>query len=219
MNFFLKGFLFLLLGSFLSVLVFILLNNNIFSKTFVFEGNKQQYQPTNFSLEDAPVESLRGTIATRSGEILWQSRVATESSTLVDDIQFQQGEMVETKKNGTIEVKFTDAAQVDIFENTKVEIVQTLPVNLVFNQFKGKAQYKNLGVAPVSVRSMNLLVNLVEGLMDIDVDDQTGEITVTLDEGQAKVAYNSAEFESQIWDLETGDIFIYDSNERQGFFE
>ncbi|NMC36291.1 hypothetical protein GYA49_04575 [Candidatus Beckwithbacteria bacterium] len=214
-----KSFLFLLLGSFLSVLVFILLNNDIFSATFVFEGNKEQYQITDFSLEDAPAESLRGTIASRNGEILWQSRIATQSSVLVGDKILQQGEILETGKDGIIEVKFVDAALVHMFENTKVEIVQTLPVNLVFNQSRGTVTYKNLGEAPVSIRSINLLVNLTKGLIDIDVDDQTGEVSLSLVEGKARVAYNSTDFESKVWDLEAGDSFLYDSNEREGFFE
>ena len=43
-------------------------------------------------------------------------------------------------------------------------------------------------------------------------------ITIGKKTGQAAVAYNSPDFISKIWQLEPGDVFSYDSNERKGYF-
>jgi len=99
-----------------------------------------------------------------------------------------------------------------------VEIIQTLPLNLVFHQTKGVSQYLVSGTSPMTIRSFNLIVNVDEGLLNIDTDKETGMVTLSLKTGAAKVGYNSPEFDSKVWELEPGDVFEYDSNERRGYF-
>lgn len=218
MNNILKVTIFLFLGSFFAVIVFFLINSGVFNTTFIFERD-EKYQTTKFSLEKAPEESLKGKIIDKNGEILWQSRTATETSKLVNDVEIQQGEILETGKNGGNEINFYELATLQLFENSKAEIVQTLPVNLVFRQYKGKISYEVLGQSPISVRCINMLVNLTQGSVEIDVDEESEEVSVLIKNGEGTAAYNSSEFESKVWDLKTGDVFVYDSNERKGFFK
>jgi len=169
--------------------------------------------------ENAPSESIRGKITSMVGEIWWQSRTATEPARLTEAITIQQGEVLIASESGNLTVKFDPAATLTLFPETKVEIVQTLPLNLVFNQTKGIGQYQVSGTNPVTVRSFNLIVNIDNGLINIDTDEETRVITLSLKTGAAKVGYNSPEFDSKVWQLEPGDIFEYESNERRGYFK
>ncbi len=175
------------------------------------------FELTKFSLEEAPSDSIRGQITAMSGEIWRQDRIATEPARLTEPVAIQQGEILIASDDGHLSVSFAAAAAITLFPKTQVEIVQTLPLNLVFNQDKGLAQYQTSGSSPVTVRSLNLIVN-VNGLLNIDTDEESGEIILSLKTGQAAVAYNSPDFISKKWDLDPGDVFKYDSNERQGYF-
>ena len=177
------------------------------------------FEPTKFSLEEAPSDSIRGQITGMSGEIWWQSRTATEPAQLTEVITIQQGEVLIASDEGKLTVSFNPAATISLFPETQVEIIQTLPLNLVFNQTKGIGQYQVSGTNPVIIRSFNLIVNIDEGLLNIDTDEESGVITLSLKTGMAKVGYNSPEFDSKVWSLEPGDIFEYDSNERRGYFK
>ena len=141
-----------------------------------------------------------------------------EIAKLTEAITIQQGETLIASDEGKLTVSFNPAATITLFPETQVEIIQTLPLNLVFNQTKGIGQYQVSGASPVTIRGFNLIVNIDEGLLNIDTDEETGVITLSLKTGAAKVGYNSPEFDSKVWSLEPGDIFEYDSNERRGYF-
>ena len=176
------------------------------------------FESTKFSLEQAPSDSIRGQITGMSGEIWWQSRTATEPAKLTEAITIQQGETLIASDEGKLTVSFNQAATITLFPETRVEIIQTLPLNLVFNQTQGVGQYLVSGPTPVTVRSLNLIVNLDDGLLVVDTDEETGAIILGLKTGRAKVGYNSPEFDSKVWQLEPGDVFEYDNNERRGYF-
>lgn len=189
-------------------------------ETIVIEADKKNdYAATEFSLEEAPKDSLRGEIINLSGEVGWQSRIATEPAELLEKRLIQQGEKLVTKENGNIAVKFASAGTMTMFPETELEIIQTLPINLVFNQLKGKAQYLVGGSSPTGIRCFNLIVNVNNGLINIEIDEATGEITLSLKTGKAMVAYNSPEFDSKVWDLEPGDKFVFYNDERKGYFK
>lgn len=180
---------------------------------------KNDFELTKFSLENAPNESIKGEITQLTGNIWWQSRTASEPAQLKNIIPVQQGEIWIASESGNLTVEFAPAATISLFPETQIEIVQTLPINLVFNQNKGVGQYQSSGTNPVTVRSLNLIINLEDGLLVVDTDEETGQIILGLKIGKAKVAYNSPEFASKVWQLEPGDIFSYDSNERRGYFK
>lgn len=191
-----------------------------FALGMLFANGKKEpkFEPTKFSLDQAPSDSIKGQITNLTGEIWWQSRTATEPAELKEAIEIQQGETLIASESGNLTIEFSPAATVSLFPETQIEIVQTMPLNLVFNQTKGVGQYQVFGSSPVTVRSLNLIVNLEDGLLVVDTDEETGQIILGLKTGKAKVAYNSPEFDSKVWELEPGDVFEYDSNERRGYF-
>lgn len=176
------------------------------------------FEPTKFSLENAPSDSIKGQITGMTGDIWWQSRTATEPAQLTEAIAIQQGEVLIASEAGKLTASFNPALTLTLFPDTRVEIIQTLPLNLVFNQTMGIGQYQVSGSSIVTIRSFNLIVNLDGGLLVVDTDGETGEIILGLKTGKAKVGYNSPEFDSKVWELEPGDVFSYDSSERKGYF-
>src|SRR3990167_10296524 len=66
------------------------------------EINKKS-QAANFSIDSPPSESLKGSIDSRSGTLLWESRIASSPAKLEDTIQIQQGErlLTEDKSSAT----------------------------------------------------------------------------------------------------------------------
>lgn len=176
------------------------------------------YQQTKFSLEQAPLQSLRGTITDLSGDIWWESRVATEPSQLTEkSMQIQQGEVISASSSGTLSVSFGQAGSVSLQKQSTVEVIQTLPTNLVFTQPMGDVTYLS-NSSPISVRSLNMIVHIDNGTMTVHVDANTGDITVKTVSGSATIAYNSPTFISKVWHIDQGEIFTYYSDERKGYF-
>lgn len=212
------GAVIFILGAASALGLFFIKNHSVPKAIISIDKKEPNFKPTQFSLDQAPSESIRGTITQMDGEIWRQSRTATEPAKLIEPIIVQQGETLIASDEGKLTIEFNPGATVILFPNSKLEIIQTLPLNLVFNQTKGIGQYQVSGTNPITVRSFNLIVNIDNGLINIDTDEETGAIILGLKTGQATVAYNSPEFESRVWELEPGDVFEYDSNERQGYF-
>src|SRR4051794_20941381 len=74
---------------------------------------KQTEQASHFSIENPPSNSLKGEIATFSGEVQWQSRTATEGAKLDAVRPLQQGENIITKK-GTALLQFPNIGTIDV---------------------------------------------------------------------------------------------------------
>lgn len=171
--------------------------------------------PTAFSVENAPSYSLRGTITEMNDGIWWVSRTATEASQLTSRIMVQQGDTLIASDSGDITVSFGDVVVLTMEEDSMVDIVQTLPVDVVFGQRRGAAEYTS-NTSPVSVRSLRLLVTQTDGAMRVQVDEDTHTITVEVERGNARAAYNDADFVSQIVRIEEGEQFVFDSDSRDG---
>ena len=212
------GIIVFLLGASAALLIFFARNHSVPEPIISIGKKASNFETTKFSLEQAPSDSIRGQITGMSGEIWWQSRTATEPAKLSEPAIIQQGETLIASESGNITVNFDPAAKLTLFPETKVGIIQTLPLNLVFHQTKGVSQYLVSGASPVTIRSLNLIANIDEGLFVIDTNEETGAIILSLKAGSGQVGYNSPEFDSKVWELEPGDVFEYDSNERRGYF-
>lgn len=172
--------------------------------------------PTLFSLETAPRDSLLGSIATMSGVMWWQSRTATQAARLNEGTVLQQGETLIASDSGELIVDFAGKASIALLPKAKVEIVQTLPQNLVFQQTRGHLQYAASKDSPISVRANRLLVYLPQGAVQVKFEADSPYILVTLKEGEATVAYNDKDFVSQVIKLSPGEEFEFDNEEREG---
>lgn len=170
---------------------------------------------SHFSINNAPALSTKGLILQLEGEVLWESRIATEPSALVAHTILQQGESLITGKDGSVTVSFAEAASLELSNNSKVDIIQTLPVDIVFLQQKGIITYQAFK-SSVSIRSNRLLTTIRNGSLRINVDEKLRIVTVTVLNGQAIVAYNNANIISQTHVLNAGDSFRFESDQREG---
>jgi len=169
---------------------------------------------SDFSLENAPSKSLRGEITSMKGELKWQSRLATESAELLEPITVQQGEKVVTGEKSSMSIDF-GACNLDLFSGTELEIIQTLPENILFHQISGDVDYVKTGDYPISVRVDYLLIE-ANGDFSVSVNPDWPIVYVTMKSGSAVAAYNDLNFLSHEINITKGKTFTFNYDTRRG---
>ena len=169
---------------------------------------------TPFSLQDAPSESLKGKLTITSDGVLRQDRVATESAKISDDITIGQGEKVETDEEGNALIEFTDTLDLTVFPNSSVDIIQTLPTNLVFSLNRGRTNFAKKGSNTISVRIKHLLTQ-VEGNVDISLADDKPIISLRVISGSITLAYNNLNYETQSLKVSEGKTIEFNDSTRK----
>jgi hypothetical protein len=168
-----------------------------------------------FSLENAPSESLRGQITAMTGEIDWTDRVATEASKISSPVTIQQGEELSTGLKSNLTLEFLNTCSVKFSQSTDLQIIQTLPADIVFTQISGTGEYIKTGSDPVSVRALNLLAN-VDGDTVISINQLKPIITLTVKSSTATVAYNDLKYVSHEITISAGHTYTFNSGTRRG---
>lgn len=177
---------------------------------------KKPIKTSHFSLTKAPKKSLKGQIIDYSGEIKYQSRVATQAAELTNFSQkIQQGEDYFTEENSSLSLIFPNHVQLDLAENTELKIIQTLPTTMVFSQLNGEVEYQTLGEYPVSVRTAFLLTEL-RGNVLISRDSENSLVTIEVKSGEAKLGYNDLTYQSHTLTLKPKDTYVFNYDTRQG---
>lgn len=171
---------------------------------------------TIFSLEQAPAKSIVGNIASVSGSVAWQSRTSHSAVPINSLKSLQQGEEIETHGDGEIIVNFAKAVIITISPDTQINFVQTLPDNMVVQQKSGSAEYTKNGDIPISIRSMDLLINLNSGKSTISVDQENSQVVISVETGSATVAYNDTENLTNILTIGKGSEYIFDNETKLG---
>lgn len=169
-----------------------------------------------FSLETAPTDSLIGKIATLSGKVAWQSRVAPVAILISVPVELQQGEEVDTYEDGSATINFTQFGTISLSSNTQVNLIQTLPENFVINQKQGTAIYTKTGETPTSVVVLDLLVNINSGQNKILVNADTAKITINVITGSTTVAFNDTDNKTTVVLLNSGDEYSFNNNTKIG---
>jgi hypothetical protein len=174
---------------------------------------------SNFSLEEAPSESLRGEIIKMVGEVKFLGRTATEASILAStSAKVQQGENYITGEGGSLSINFKDTVSIDLSENTEVDIIQTLPANIVFSQVAGIANYKVIAKSSVTIRTSYLLTEL-RGEANISRDSDKQIVIVTIKSGSAIMAYNDKNYVSHEVTINEGQTYTFNYGTRKGALE
>lgn len=167
---------------------------------------------TAFSLEKAPSESLSASIASFSGDVEWTSRVATTPAKLTSVKNFQQGEDIQTGKNGSITLSILNKAVIALSSNTMISLIQTLPANIVISQTTGTVVYTKKDSTPFSVRSGDLLINILSGTTDVHVDTENKRVVATVHTGSITVAYTDTQNKSQVVSAKIGQQLVFDDD-------
>jgi len=170
---------------------------------------------SNFSLEDAPSESLRGQITKMKGNIDWQGRTATEAAGISAPITIQQGENLITEAGGSLTLVFQNACSLNFSEKTEIDIIQTLPADIVFSQVSGVAEYSKTGSYPIDIRTSTLLTELM-GDATISRNPLKPIVTVFVKSGSAIVAYNDLKYISHEVTINAGQTYTFNYGTRRG---
>ena len=168
---------------------------------------------THFSLANAPSQSVHGSVVSMTGIVNWQFRTATQASHLTSLISLQQGENIVTENVGTAHIQFADT---DIFlsPKTEVDFIQMLPSNFVIAQTSGSAEYKTTGTTPISVRSLGLIVQILNADATITYNATETKLTVQILKGSATAAYNDLDNLSNVIPFTSGQTLIFDNGSR-----
>jgi hypothetical protein len=170
-----------------------------------------------FSLEKAPTDSLSGEIASISGKIAWQSRIAPVAILINASTKLQQGEEVDSYNDGNAAIDFPEVAVITISPNTQVNLIQTLPQNFVVWQKQGLANYEKSGENPVSVIALDLLINVESGAScSILLDKENARVTVTVKTGSVTAAFNDSDNNTNVVLVKSVHEYIFDDNSKTG---
>ena len=175
--------------------------------------SKKPPEPS-FSVETPPSESLRGIIATHSGNMLWEARTATSPGELKGNAKIQQGERLVTKEKSSAKVNFDRAGSFELSENSDLSFIQTLPIDLVVEQKKGKIKYIINGKSPLSIRVRSALITKKSGIIEITLADNDSIVLISTLQGTAQIGFNDLDYVSQVFTLREGHIYEYNSDER-----
>jgi hypothetical protein len=170
-----------------------------------------------FSLDDAPSQSLKGSIDALSGDTTYISRTATEPASLASDHVVQQGEVFETGDSGSIRLSLSDQTQALLASNTSLSLVQSLPENIVFEQSSGSVTYAKTSTDPLSVTSLHLVTLLKDsGSMRVTIGSDLGIVTVRVIKGSASVAYNSLDAVANKTEVSEDQSYSFNDSLRTG---
>lgn len=168
---------------------------------------------SKFSIANPPSASLVGNITALSGSVLWQPRTANKPQAIYQPQSIQQGEELLTQ-NGTVTVAFPNTATVQLSKNAHISIIQTLPVDIVFQQSQGEVTYTALGSLPVSVRGLDILVSLKSAKGTVAVDPQKQLVIVLVKDGSVTAAYTDSNNTTQVLTVSQGKNLIFDNKKK-----
>ena len=176
-------------------------------------SKKQMPSPT-FSVANPPIDSLRGSISTRSGTLFWESRIATEPAQLIETVSIQQGERLITKEKSSSTLNFEKFGTIELDENADISFIQTLPIDFVVAQKNGTISYEVNGKTPLSVRLRSALITKSSGTILIKMAEGDSIVEISTTKGIAQIGYNDIENVSQVFTLKEGQVYEYNSDER-----
>lgn len=185
------------------------------NKVTITSTKKSVEKKSGFSIDEAPKNSIKGTIESMLGIVKWESRIATAPSEIIKPVTISQGEVLETDKNGEATITFKNIASITLSSESKISITQTLPINFVFDQKQGSITYEKLGETPISVRALHLLTKINYGKIILSIDKETGEITINAKKGSAQIGFNDINNVSTVKDIQEGEKVIYNDDTRE----
>ena len=177
---------------------------------------KPFFPKTLFSIENAPSQSLVGKVASISGNVAWQSRIASFATLINSPVKLQQGEKINTQSNGKAVINFPQVVTITASANTQLNFIQTLPANFVVDQAQGLSIYNKNGDIPLSVRALDLLVNIKTGTCSVLVDKDTSNIVVSVSTGLAMIAFNDTNNSTNILTINKGEEYLFNNNTKLG---
>lgn len=177
---------------------------------------KPFFPKTLFSIEKAPSQSLFGKVVSISGNVSWQSRVASFATLIKSPVKLQQGEEINVQNDGKAVINFPQVVTITLSANTQINFIQTLPANFVVKQAQGLSIYDKNGDIPISVRALDLLINVEKGTCTVSVDKNTTDIVVAVNSGFVVIAFNDTDSKTKILTINEGKKYLFNNDTKLG---
>lgn len=174
------------------------------------------YTGEPYAFTTPPSQSMNASIIRAQGEVSFQSRIATEPASL-NVIEVRQGESLITGENGSIEIQFPSSISALMSSQSHMNLIQTLPHAVIFEQTSGSVRYANPTDIPLVIRIKRLLVSGAKAIISVTYDETRDSITVTSASGSATLAFNDASFVSQVETIQSGKSVTFNNQKRKLF--
>lgn len=213
-----KTLIFFISSLLLGIAIMFTFKIGIRQTTKVISPNPKNF---SFSLRNAPSETIKGKITSLTGDIGWQSRVATEPAKIKIPQDLQQGEGIVTEKNGKAVIQFGSYFASNLAANTSLEFIQTLPSQFVIKQNKGKAEYVKIDTTPLTIRSFGLLLNIdLDSDVVLTTNEKLGVVTAAVKKGTITASYYDSQNETtNILTINEGYQYVFDDGAEEGSVE
>lgn len=172
-------------------------------------------KPYTFQLDKAPTDALAGSLSSFSGDVYYQSRVASEPAHITTPIQLQQGEKVVTGE-GTAEIQFPPIIEATMSANSELEFIQTIPTAPVFLQSQGSISYTKTGTTLPSIRTMRLVSIINDGMSTFTVDTDNSIVAIEVVSGSVTVGFNDSDNITNQLTINQDQQYLFDNELRQG---
>lgn len=175
--------------------------------------------PSKFSIEKAPSESIRATIASLSGTVNWQSRIADKPEQLKTERIIQQGEELSTGNDGKTSLQIQNDISISLLQNSLINFIQTLPANIVIEQKKGNAIYQNFGDMPLSIRTFDLISVIKQGVVAVDLNEKQNVVTIIVEKGIVQEGFVDINNNSNIISVTEGSQFVFNNDTKKALVQ
>jgi len=169
----------------------------------------EKYRQTSFKVKESnfelepPKDSLVGRIATSSGKVVKEKRDEDEFKEINIDEEIIKGEALATFEDSGLVVDFENFANIEVDENTEIELISTDPENFLINFKKGSFGLEIFeDDEEVSVRALNALISFEKGKGEISVNNDL--IYVDVIEGLARAGIVDLDNNTEVYEIEEG---------------
>ena len=90
------------------------------------------------------------------------------------------------------------------------------PIDLVFVQTRGSADYKKMDTTNLSIRALHLLVEHYSGEIGIAVDPDLHTVSLNATRGSATIAFNDSSHNSVVFSVPEGKQYFFEDDTRIG---
>lgn len=162
-----------------------------------------QAEPSPFVLKP-PSAALAGQVIKINGEVNKQPRDKEGLLPVEDGQSVYQAENVLVGAGSSAEVLFPRFAQLNLGENSEIDLVSLIPESFLVSQKLGQVSYLLLSEddqLSVKIFELLALINTGESVINI----QNGIVEIAVSSGSTRLALIDNDNQTQVWDLAKGD--------------
>lgn len=164
-------------------------------------------QPITFEFQPPTNSQIAQVIAVKN-DVTKIPRNATTAATIKTGDEVLVGETVTTGENSETTLQLGSSLTSSVSANTVMTFLSTVPETILVKQDQGTAIYQNNGEQPFSLRILHFLIELQSGNMTVTTDEKEKIVTLLLNEGTAKVAWEDKDLNSKIYTLMVGQTVV-----------